>query len=317
LKRLLLIPLLTSIITAQPFIPKDPNETILTLNTTTKNRQVSMLLQNIKEKGEDLNKIAKLLTLYLQLAKKESDLRYMGYAQAILTPLLKKYPNNYMLTMHSVDILQYTHHFDEALLLLQKFTFKSVKTAKPYLITATIYQAQKNYPLALSSCKKLLFRASHLLSTTCISTMQSHLGKLPQSYELLAKIYAKAINEQSSEKSWALTSLSEMAYRLKQKEKALFYLEEALKLNPNDYYALKKSADIHLENRAYEKVEKLLENFEHVDALLLRLTVAKHQLKKNIELKKTILQAHINTLHLRKEKPHQEDIELLKQLDIK
>jgi len=317
LKHLLLIPLFTAIVTAQPFIPQNLNETILTIKTTSQTKQISLLLETLKTEGEDLTKIDELLKLYIQLAKKQSDLRYIGYAQTILKPLLKKYPNDYILTMHHVDMLQYTHHFDEALVLLKGLTETSIKAPKPYLVTATIYQAQQKYSLALGSCKKLLFRSSHLLSTTCIATMKSHLGKLPQSYELLKTTYAKAINEQGSEKAWALTSLSDMAYRLNQKDKALFYLDEVLKLDKNDYYALKKTADIYLEQKKYTKVENLLEEFKHVDALFLRLTVAHHQLNQNIELEKSILQAHINTLHLRDEQPHQEDVKLLTLLDIK
>jgi hypothetical protein len=47
------------------------------------------------------------------------------------------------------------------------------------------------------------------------------LGKLEPSYELLKDIYAKAKKEDLTEKSWALTSLADMAYRLDKKEVSL------------------------------------------------------------------------------------------------
>jgi tetratricopeptide (TPR) repeat protein len=164
---------------------------------------------------------------------------------------------------------------------------------------------------------KLIFRSSHLISATCISTSQSHLGKLKESYGLLQGVYAKAKKEDQNEKSWALISLADMAYRLDKKEESLLYLKEALLFDKKDYFVLKKMTEIYLEQEKYEEVKFLLENYTYVDALLLRLTVAKEKLAEDTHLAKANLKAFVKALTLRDEKPHEEDIVYFRMLGIK
>jgi tetratricopeptide (TPR) repeat protein len=219
--------------------------------------------------------------------------------------------------MHQVDILQYTHKFDNALAVLKPITAKRIKDSKPYLITATIYQAKEDYNASLDACKKLIFRSSHLVSATCLSISQSYVGKLAPSYELLKDIYAKAKKEDLTEKSWALTSLADMAYRLGKKEVSLVYLKEALSFNKNDYFVLKKMSELYLEQKKYEEVKLLLKAYEHVDSLLLRVTVVKEKLNEDVMLAKENLQAFVTALRIREEKPHEEDMPYFKMLGIK
>lgn len=300
---------------AEPFTPKNLDSIIFTIEENEESKKISKLLNSIDAEPNNLQLVDELLSLYIKITKVKSDVSYMGYAKAFLTPYLKKYPRSYMLKMHLVDILQYTHKFDEALLLLK--SIKSVREAKPYLVTATIYQAREDYNASLLACKKLIFRASHLLSATCISSMQSHLGKLEPSYKLLQDVYAKAKNEESSEKSWALTSLADMAYRLDKKEEAIAYLQEVLLLDTKDYFALKKLSEIYLEQENYTEVKVLLEEYEYVDSLLLRLTVAREKLGENVSLAKENLKAFVKALKLRDEKPHKEDLPYFNMLGIK
>lgn len=301
---------------AQPFIPKDVNDVIFIVEQDEVSKKMALLLKKIEKEPRNLVLVDNLLRLYIETGKKRSDVSFIGYAKAFLAPYLKKYPNNYRLKMHQADILQYTHKFDEALAVLDTLTVKGSKEAKPYLLKATIYEAQGDYNSSLRMCKQLILRASHLLSTTCITTMQSQLGKLDESYLLLENVYAKARVNELSEKSWALTSLADMAYRLGKKEKALAYLEEALSINENDYFVLQKMADIHLDNRAYQKVKKLLKDYQYVEALFLREMVAKDKLGENIQVEKASLQAYLEGLSLREENAHEEDVPYFKALGL-
>lgn len=316
MKFLLFFSIFLNLLFAKPFIPKDVNDVIFTIEQDEVRKKIALLLKQIQKEPRNLTLVDRLVTLYIEKGKIGSDVSFIGYAKAFLAPYLKQYPNNYSLKMHQVDILQYTHQFNEALALLDTLTVKGSKEAKPYLMKATIYEAQGDYNSALSTCKQLMFRASHLLSTTCIASMQSHLGKLEESYALLEAVYQKAYDNELSEKSWALTSLADMMYRLGQKEKARAYLEEALALKKNDYFVLAKMADIHLENRDYKEVKELLQAYQYVEALFLRETVAKDKLGEEIELEKANLKAYLEGLSFREEKPHKEDLPYFKALGL-
>ena len=317
MKYLFFLTLSFTLLWAKPFSPQNLDEVIFTIEQNDESKKISEFLRSIEKEPKNLTLVDTLVTLYIKLGKTQSNSSYMGYAKAFLAPYLLKHPKNYKLTMHQVNILQYTHKFDEALVLVKSITSQRVKAVKPYLVTATIHQAKEDYNASLSSCKKLLFRSSHLLSATCLTISQSHLGKLEKSYNLLQDVYIKAKNEDQNEKSWALTSLADMAYRLDKKEEAIEYLKEALSFDKKDYFVLKKMSEIHLEQKNYEKVKTLLSNYAYVDSLQLRLIVAKEKLGEEVSLAKENLKAFVKTLKLRDEKPHKEDLPYFKMLGIK
>lgn len=301
---------------SKPFTPKDKNEVIFTLEQSPKQQQMALLLKKLTNDKDNISLLDELLSLYTHHAKEKSDVSYMGYAKALVLPYLKQYPDSYRLRMHYIDILQYTHHFDEALVELEKVKKRHTKNPQPFVIEASIYEAKGEFDLALRACKQLLFRGSSLLSATCITTMQSHLGKAEEDYKVLKETYNKSQNAQESERSWALISLADMAYRLKKKEEAAVYLQDAIALNKNDYYARKKLAEMYIEDKKYKEAEVFLEPYRFVDALLMRLSVAQQYLNKDITLAKATLASQLKVLKLRNEEPHAEDIEWLKRLGI-
>jgi len=316
LKKLICIAFFTTAIVAQPHIPSNPNMTLLILEKNEINQKISLLKKNLASDKENLNIVKELTSLYIKLAKEKSDIKYMGYAKALLLPYLEDNRNNYDLQMHYVDILQYTHHFDKALIEVDKAIQIDSKKGQPFLTKASIYQAQTKYAWALQSCKKLVLRSSPLITATCITEAKSHLGKLDSSYTLLQSVYKKSLNNEKKEKLWALSSLSDMAYRLNKKEESLKYLEEALVLNPKDYYILKKISNIYLDQRQYDKVIELLHKYDYVESLLLRLTLAEERLHRDNIGHKAELSAYVKILTLRKESVHKEDKQLFMELGI-
>jgi len=270
--------------------------------------KIQTLETQLKEERTNLHVINQLVTAYIQRAKHNNQSLYLKKAEALITEALQRYPLAQDLQMHRVDILQHTHRFDEALELLESIIAKTPKEAEPYLVQATIYQAEGEFNKALSSCKHLILRSSHLLSTTCITMAQSHLGKLAQSYEVLKNLYAKNIYHEKSEKLWALTSLSDMAYRLGDKKSSLGYLKEALEIKPDEHFVLKKVSDLYLESKEYSNVKKLLKNHLHIDALFLRHTVARSKLGESIQAEKKSLKSFLHHLKSHDEKPHLEDL---------
>ena len=317
MKHFILLFVILTISFAKPFTPKALDQVITTLDESTEQQNISLHLKKLDKDKNNLEVLDELLSLYTQLAKEKSDVNYMGYAKAILLPYLDRYPDSYSLRMHYIDILQYTHHFDEALSELQRVKKNDLKNPQPFVIEASIYQARGEFDKALKACKPLLLRGSHLLSATCITSMESHLGKVEENYKVLKETYEKSDNAEESERSWAVIALSDMAYRLDKKEVAVAYLYTALVLDENDYFARKKLAEIYIEDKKYKEAEALLEPYSFVDALLIRLSVAQEYLNKDITLHKATLVSQLKVLKLRNEKPHDEDLVWLKRLGIK
>ena len=301
---------------SQPFTPRDMNQVIITLDESPMHKEIATLLKKIEKDKNNIDLVNEILTLYTKFSKEKSDVTYMGYAKAIVLSYLKQYPDSYSLRMHYIDILQYTNHFNEALIELKEVQRMDFKNPQPFVIEASIYQDRGEFDRALHACKQLLFRGSSLLSTTCITTMQSHLGNVEQNYQILKQTYEKSESAERSERSWALTSLADMAYRLNKKAEATGYLNNAIGLDKNDYYARKKLSEIYIEEKKYEDVEILLAQYRYVDALLIRLSVAQQYLNKDITLNKTTIVSQLNVLKMRNEKPHTEDIKWLKKLGI-
>ncbi|CAA6827359.1 MAG: Unknown protein [uncultured Sulfurovum sp.] len=316
MKLLLPFILLTNLTFSKPFIPSNFNNVIHTLEENQEAQKITLLLKQIALEPDNLVLVDRLLSTYIQSAKKSGNNSYIGYAEAFVAPYLIKYPKVYHLKMHQVNILQYTHRFDEALNILQSIIVTTPQEAESYLVKASIYQAKEDFKASLSTCKRLIFRSSHLLSSTCITTAQSHLGKLEESYTLLQDVYAKAENEDLSEKLWALTSLADMAHRLNKPEESLAYLEEVLENDRNDYYALKKMSDIYLLEKEYLKVKELLTEYQHIEALFLRQTVARSKLGDSILLEKENLKSFLALLKLRNETAHKEDIPYFRELGL-
>lgn len=279
-------------------------------------QKLHTLEQQLKKDPANLNVIKQLLETYIETAKQRNQGVYLRKAEALLKDTLKQYPQEYDLQMHYVDLLQHTHRFDQALNVLQGMIAKTPKEAEPYLVQATIYQAEGEFEKALNSCKQLILRASHLLSTTCITTAQSHLGKLEQSYQLLQNLYTKKIYHEKNEKLWALTSLSDMAYRLGDKQSSLSYLKEALEIQPDEHFVLKKISDLYLESKEYLTVKKLLKNHLHIDALFLRQTVARAKLGEGIQAEKKNLKSFLHHLQSHNEQPHLEDLSYYSELGL-
>lgn len=304
----IIVALFSNMLYAKPFTPQEMDGVIYTIKQTQTQKNVVSLLQAVKKDPDNLSLVDKTVSLYIEIAKQRGEASTIGYAQSFIEPYRKKYPDSYMLNMHYADILQYTHRFDEALVVLDNVLEQFPKDSKAYLLKAIIYQAKKEYKLALQSCTPLLILSSSLLSTTCITTMQSYIGGVEDSYKLLQRTYEKMADTKDTQTlRWTLTSLADMAYRFGDKDKALMYLNKVLKLKADDYYALKIMSEILIEEKKYISVIDLLDSYQEIESLYLRFVVAKKLSGENINNDRERIMGQLNILKLRNEKAHEED----------
>lgn len=294
---------------AQPYYPKTDNEVLERLPARGKSWfEIRSLRKMVESNPDDLPKALQLVRRYIELGRAESDPRYYGYAEAVLTPWMQTaHPTAEALTLRAT-LFQNRHEFPAALDHLNKALAQQPRLAQAWLTRALIQEVQGNYVAALNSCLPLLKLAQPLTATVCINSTLSLSGQLDAAYQQLNQAVQIVQTEQSQDKQWALITLAEMAERKGDVEAAEQHYRKAFQLEQRNGYLLATYADFLLDHKRHDEVIKLLQNETRADGLLLRLTRAEQQL--NLQEADThieILKARFAASRMRGDSSHQGD----------
>lgn len=264
--------LLSANVNAAPYIPDSPNQVLEKLpktinsSSTTFNRLRSELSSN----PNNIALATKLAQLYIEQSRAEGDPRYLGYAQAALTPWWKLANPPIEVLVLRATLLQSTHHFDQSLIDLGAVLKLDNTNIQAWITRATILQVQGNYAEALQSCEQLKTLAPPLITLTCISNVQNLSGQAVQSYQVLKTAYTQNTDNNLGIQVWVLTLLAEMANRQGDYIAAENYFTAVIKLENPDSYLLGAYADFLLDQKRPQQVIKLLKTKTRADPLLLR-----------------------------------------------
>ena len=299
---------------AKPFIPINNSQILETLSTTLG----APILQEVKRLKEQVKKDPNNLTLvlntgkrFIEIARQESDPRYLGYTESLIKPWIDKdnVPSDILII--SGTIKQSNHNFHGAIKDLDEALKKDPTSSQAWLTKALILQTIGDYDGAKKSCGHLIRLSNELVSASCLSSVSSLNGQAFKSYSLLSRILDNASQSyvSPSEKLWAITLLAEIGERIGENQAAERYFNQALELNKNDNYLLAAYADFLLNQKKYQEVISLLKDKTKIDNLLLRLTLAENalgspSLKDHIDdLKNRFNAAYLrgDNVHLREE----------------
>ncbi|MEE9354585.1 MAG: tetratricopeptide repeat protein [Methylococcaceae bacterium] len=299
---------------AQPYIPAD-DDVILeqlpqTLFPSAFVKKIRTLRTALEKEPNNWERAKELSQTYLNLAKRQSDPRYMGYAQAVLSPWWKlKNPPAHALLLRAV-ILQKQHDFAAAKQDLERVLQQQRDHPQALLTLATIESVQADYQDAIQHCQRLLKQSSLLLSIVCQSIPLSLTGKEKLSYQLLKNVLHESQYLEQQQRVWAWTALAEIAWRMGEPGQAQEHFLIAFKHDENDMYLLRVYADFLLQQNRPEKVVDLIDVETSSDALRLRLALAEKKLHNNSgRLDRYIaqLKARFAANHLRGSALHQGD----------
>lgn len=274
---LLLTLLNVSTIDAAPHVPAS-DDVVLEQLPYKANDPVSGELRRLRaELSQDPQNLPKAVTLaqrYYQLALAEGDPRYIGYAQAALTPWWEMAEPPVAILVQRAALRQYTHDFTHALADLHLAIQTEPHNGPAWSLLAAIQMVQADYALARKSCAQLQLRANTLIVMACIATVDSLTGQASTAYRSLSSAYTSQVPLTSQERLWILTRLAEMSDRAGYTTEADTYFQAALKLQITDAYLLAAYAEFLLDTGRPQEVIKLLKGKERSDVLLLRLTLA-------------------------------------------
>lgn len=262
---------------AAPFVPESDGQVLERLPFTASDpvmRELRTLRDLLKNEPENLPLALRLAQGYLELGRTTSDPRYAGYAQAALAPWWDlTYPPEKVLVQRAA-LRQRVHRFDAALADLAAVLKTNPRNGQARLMRATVLQVIGEFEAAKGECLALRSLAQELVWTACLASVDGATGRLPQSYDRLRTALGRFPGAQTSIRSWALTSLAEMAARLDMAREAEAHFRAALAIDAADGYLLGAYADFLLDHNRPREVLELLREHTRADPLLLRYALA-------------------------------------------
>ena len=209
-------------------------------------------------------------------ARATGDLRFLGYAEAILAPWLAKPVVAPQVLVLDATIQQSRHAFDASLTELDRALAARPDDAQGWLTRATVLRVLGRYDEALESCNHLSFSTDAAVVTLCRQSLRGLMGHLPDAYAATVAIDAGGLPSQA--RAWRLSELGEMAARLGDDAAAERWFEAGLQMAPDDFYMRAALADVLLRQDRPTETLKLLADHQSIEPLLLRVAIAHRQL---------------------------------------
>jgi len=218
-----------------------------------------------------------LAQFYIQQSRLTGDLRYLGYADAVLVPWVEgRSADPAALILHAT-VQQSRHEFSAALATLDRALSARPKDPQALLTRATILRVLGRYREASAACEQFGRWVEPRLAALCTQSLRGLNGHLDTAYAALAQISTQGwLN---SERSWLYSELGEMAVRLGQDANAQRWFEQDLSLVPTDYYVRAAYADLLLRQGRAGEALTLLQGQDSFEPLLLRIAIAQKQLR--------------------------------------
>jgi tetratricopeptide (TPR) repeat protein len=144
-----------------------------------------------------------LAQFYIQQSRLSGDLRYLGYAQAVLAPWLNQSPPVPDVLVLQATLQQSRHEFSASLA-----TLDLALTARPHdpqalLIRATVLRVLGRYAEAGAACERFSALIDSRLGALCVQSLRGLNGHLESAYSALQQVSTQGwLN---SEKSWRIS----------------------------------------------------------------------------------------------------------------
>ena len=268
---------LKSVCAAAPYVPRADNEVLERLPSKPNDpamREIKDLRSTLARDPQNLELAIRLARRYFDQALAVGDPRYVGYAQAALTPWWNlPQPPTQVLVMRAT-LLQYRHEFAPALENIEQALKRDPADPRAWSLRAAIHLVQAQYDEARRDCAQLAPVVSELSTAGCVTFINGISGRARQSHDTLSRALDRDNSASGEQKLWILTRLAEMAWRLNDAKLAERHFKRALALNITDGFLLAAYADFLLDYGRPQEVIALLKDWTLADPLLLRLALA-------------------------------------------
>jgi tetratricopeptide (TPR) repeat protein len=217
-----------------------------------------------------------LAQFYISRARATGDLRYLGYAEGMLTPWLSGASVRSDALVLDATVLQSRHAFSAALTQLDRALALQPDNAQAWLTRATILRVLGRYPEAMQSCERLGPAVDPAITQLCEQSLRALSGDLNEAYAALRSLPQQTLSREV--RAWRYSELGEMAERAGDDAAAEHWLGEGLALAPDDFYMRTAYADLLLRQHRAADTLQLLSGCESMEPLLLRMLIARQML---------------------------------------
>ena len=245
----------------------------------------------------------------IEAARATGDPRFLGQAQAALTPWWTAADPPSVALLLRATLKQSQHDFDGSIKDLDRLLTREPANGQALLTRATVLTVRGRYAEAEVDCRKLARRTTALVITACVAGPASLSGGADDAYRDLVQALVRPVDS-SGIRAWALTLAAEIAARRGDVDRADAHFRDAFALDPRDAYLRAAYADFLLDNGRPRDALPLLQDETRNDSLLLRLALAEQTLpdaRASFDVHRTDLAARFDAARARGDTLHQRE----------
>ena len=264
------VTLLSGVAVARPFVPADDSVVLAEVPPGTRHSELAT--RQIAARRLDV--ALPLVQLYIKQARSTGDLRFLGYAEAVLEPWVGPDTKSADALVLHATVLQSRHDFSGALKVLERARALRPDDAQAWLTSATVLRVLGEYEQSLAGCTRL---ADPAIAQLCKQGVLGLTGELQAAYSAIQQIDSQGMPPE--ERAWRDSELGEMAVRLGRDAEAEHWFWNGLRASPGDFYIRAAYADLLLRNGRAREVLALLQGQQSLEPLLLRIAIAQKMLQ--------------------------------------
>jgi len=261
---------ISTVASATPRVPERDDEVLATLPRGVGHSSIELRAQAAAR----LDVAIPLAQFYISQSRASGDLRFLGYAQALLAPWRDRTPPIPAVLVLEATLLQSRHSFAAALSELDRALTAQPDDLQAWLTRATVLRVLGRYEEARGSCQHLT-SADPMVAELCTQSVRALEGHLQSAYATVRALPAAALSGAAGD--WRCSELGEMAARMGDTAAAERWYRAALDLAPDDVYTRAAYADLLLESDRAAETLRLLQGYESMEPLLLRIAIAQQR----------------------------------------
>lgn len=270
---------------AAPYVPQADEEVIerVTTSGNASHAETRELRAELSRDPKNLKVALELARINIEIAKRESDNRYFGFAEAALKGWTdaKEIPEDVLRTR--AGIRQSLHNFNGAVSDLRLALAQNPRDYQAWLNLAAIQLVQGDFAGSKESCERVV-PASVVLGATCAAAVTSMTGDADKAAVVLQRMLAVSSNQGASVQLWILGLLAEAEERLALIEPARRHYAAAIAMGEPDAFLLTAYADFLLARNEARAVIELLKNVPRSEVTIVRQALAYKKLGMRAEL---------------------------------
>lgn len=292
---------------AQPWRPSNDQQVVEVLRSrplSSTERAWRELRARLRDQPRDVVLATQVARLALQQARQESDPRWMGQAQAALSPWWTQAQAPDEVLLLRATMRQSQHAFDDALQDLNTLLSRQPSHAQAWLLKASVLQVTGRMVPAAQACEAVIRAGARWHGELCRQEVLSLNGQAIAAGKALLALSVGAAPTEARQLAIVQAELAERLGDARQADARY----QSLMDNQVDAYALGAYADFLLDQGRPKDVIDLLRGHERHDGLLLRLALAQQAMKAP-QLPGTMraLQARFDASQLRGDSVHQRE----------